>query len=365
MTATWHLVSGWHPFFLGIGKNAEVLALCRGCPTCPNAILRPKEVVNLHLFWAFDVSRSGNACSSFLRDSSPLAIAVYRSALGCFWVWTVWVFSTGAFSSLGSGCFWVWTVWVFSTPGPSTGAFSSLESGCFWVWTVWVSSAPSSSTAFSSLGSCNFQTAYGRKHKKEDRKNWTPLKSGEKNPCPTRKCLIGFTFLCVSVGNHGKAWKNRQIYLQKNISFQNVRLLTVGAFVLDYLLKSVTETMGCQTFFRLSMILPMTVCLAQPILDRELFKQSFAAFFNVLSVYWYVRLKEPMRGVFKKSWAFVILMQLPLTALVRPAFWRCLSSSRSLFFFAYAARLRSLSFSSWASRFLLSWNYNKNWIGNS
>ena len=74
MTATWHLVSGWHPFFFRDWKNAEVLALCRGCPTFG-------QVVNLHLFWAFDVSRSGSACLSFLRDSSPLAIAVYRSAL--------------------------------------------------------------------------------------------------------------------------------------------------------------------------------------------------------------------------------------------------------------------------------------------
>lgn len=32
------------PFFLGMGKNAEALALSRKCPTFPNAILRPKEV---------------------------------------------------------------------------------------------------------------------------------------------------------------------------------------------------------------------------------------------------------------------------------------------------------------------------------
>ena len=73
------------------------------------------------------------------------------------------------------------------------------------------------------------------------------------------KCLIGFTFLCVSVGNHGKAWKNRHKYIyKKNISFQNFRLLTAGAFVLDYLLKAVTQTMSCQKKIPFSIILPMT-----------------------------------------------------------------------------------------------------------
>ena len=76
-----------------------------------------------------------------------------------------------------------------------------------------------------------------------------------------------------------------------------------------------------------------------------LFQQSFSAFFNVLTVYWYFLLKETRRGLFKKilweyprkkfvNWAFVILMQLPLTALVGPALWRCFNSARSLFFFA-------------------------------
>ena len=76
-----------------------------------------------------------------------------------------------------------------------------------------------------------------------------------------------------------------------------------------------------------------------------LFQQSFSAFSNVLTVYWSFLLKETRRGLFKKilweyprkkmvNWAFVILMQLPLTALVRPALWRCFNSARSLFFFA-------------------------------
>ena len=70
-----------------------------------------------------------------------------------------------------------------------------------------------------------------------------------------------------------------------------------------------------------------------------------------------------MRGRLTKNRAFIIIMQLYLFQIhVRPALWRCLSSCSSFFFFAYAALFRSLSFWSWSSGFLLSWNQNKNWM---
>ena len=85
-----------------------------------NAILKPKEVVNLHLFWAFDVSRSGNACLALDH------IAVYRSAL-------------------------------------DHGRIQRLQGRSFRrsLATRWPTYA----------ASCNIQRAHGQKHKNEDRKN--------------------------------------------------------------------------------------------------------------------------------------------------------------------------------------------------
>ena len=158
-------------FFWNWKKNAEVLALCRGRPTFPNAILRPKEVVNLHLFWAFDVSRSGNACFSFRRASSPLAIAVYRSAL-------------------------------------DHGRIQRLQGRSFRrsLATRWPTYA----------ASCNIQRAYGRKHKNEDRKNWTPLKRERKLPVQREMSHFVYFSLCIC----GNPWEGLEkptlIYLQKN-----------------------------------------------------------------------------------------------------------------------------------------------------
>ena len=137
---------------------------------------------------------------SFRRASSPLAIAVYRSAL-------------------------------------DHGRIQRLQGRSFRrsLATRWPTYA----------ASCNIQRAHGQKHKNEDRKNWSSLK-GKENPWPDEKCLILFTFLCVSVGTHGKAWKNQHSYKStKKQSFQNVRLLSAGAFVLDYLSKNFS---GCRWF---------------------------------------------------------------------------------------------------------------------
>ena len=158
------------------------------------------------------------------------------------------------------------------------------------------------------------------------------LQKGKENPWPDEKCLIVFTFLCVSVGTHGKAWKNRHSYKStKKQSFQNVRLLTAGAFVLDYSLKLGTQ---------LSKIFPVVDDFAN---DMHVWpNQSFteSSLSNVFrpssmscSVDWHVRIEEPMRGAFKKSWAFVIIMQLPISNSCRAGLVTLLEFFQGVLFF--------------------------------
>ena len=113
--------------------------------------------------------------------------------------------------------------------------------------------------------------------------SWSEAK---KNPWPDEKCLILFTFLCVSVGSHGKAWKNRRT---KKI-FPERPAFDCGGLC-PWLFIEIGYPV-VKKKIRLSMILPMTACVAQPILHRELFKQRVPTFFDVLQR----RLIRPIRG---------------------------------------------------------------------
>ena len=119
-------------------------------------------------------------------------------------------------------------------------------------------------------------------------------------------------------------------------------------------------------FFRLSMILPMTACVAQPILHRELFKQRVPTFFNVLQRGLIRPIRGTHAGAFDKNWAFIIIMQLPISNSCQAGLVTLLEFLQLVLFFSRTLPFSALCLSGVglleSSRFLLSWNQNKNWM---
>ena len=97
--------------------------------------------------------------------------------------------------------------------------------------------------------------------------------------------------LCIC-GNPWKAWKNRHSYKSTKTIFPERPAFDCGG--LCPLLFIEIGYPVVNKFFRSSMILPMTACVAQPILDRELFKQRVATFFDIL------QRGHPCGGVWQK-----------------------------------------------------------------
>ena len=208
--------------------------------------------------------------------------------------------------------------------------------------------------------SCNIQRAHGQKHKHEDRKDWSSLKK-EKNLGPKRHvslCLLFFVIYYIC-GNPWKAWKNRHSYKCTKTIIPERPAFDCGGLCPCLFIEIGYPVVN--KFFRSSMILPMTACVAQPILHRKLFKQRVTTFFNVLQRGLIRPIRGTHAGAFDKKSSIHHHNAATYFKFMsgRPCDAAWVLAARSFF------RVRlpfPLSFWSWSSRFLLSWNQNKNWM---